>query len=81
MFDQILFGRRLRELRESFGEKQPALAEVLGVTVPQVSDLENGKKGTTLPKFSLICEHYNVSADYLLGLTDEPQPYKRKKTE
>lgn len=81
MFDQIPFGRRLRELRESRGEKQPALAEALGVSVPQISDMENGKKGTTLPKLALICRHYNVSADYLLGLTDEPKPHKRKKTE
>ena len=73
MFDQILFGRRLRELRESRGEKQPALAAVLDVSVPQISDIENGKKGTTLPKFALICEHYHVSADYLLGLSDDPQ--------
>ena len=79
MFDQILFGRRLRELRESRGEKQPALAAALDVSVPQISDIENGKKGTTLPKFALICEHYHVSADYLLGLTDEPKPHKRKK--
>lgn len=79
MFDQIVFGRRLRELRESYGEKQPVMAELLDVSVPQISDIENGKKGTTLLKLTLICEHYNVSADYLLGLTDEPKPYKRKK--
>lgn len=79
MFDPILFGCRLRELRESCGEKQPALADAINVSVPQVSDLENGKKGTTLPKLALICRHYNVSADYLLGLTDEPKPHKRKK--
>lgn len=79
MFDQKLFGKRLLELRTSCGEKQPDLAEVLNVTVTQISELENGKKGTTLPRFALICQHYNVSADYLLGLTDEPKPYKRKK--
>ncbi len=79
MFDQILFGTRLRELREGCGERQPALAAILDVSVPQISDIENGKKGTTLPKLALLCEHYNVSADYLLGLTDEPKPYKRRK--
>lgn len=79
MFDQTLFGARLLELRTSYGEKQPDLANVLGVSVTQISELENGKKGTTLERFALICEHYNVSADYLLGLTDEPKPYKRKK--
>ena len=79
MFDQNLFGQRLLEIRTARGEKQPALAKALGVSVTQISELENGKKGTTLPKFALICQHYNVSADYLLGLTDEPKPYKRKK--
>lgn len=80
MFDQKLFGRRLLEIRTASGDKQPDLAEVLGISITQVSELENGKKGTTLPRFALICEHYNVSADYLLGLTDESKPYKRKKT-
>ena len=41
--------------------------------------MERGTASTTLERFSLICEHYNVSADYLLGLTDEPKPYKRRK--
>ena len=71
MFDQIPFGRRLRELRESCGEKQPALAEALGVSVPQISDMENGKKTTTLERLVLICEHYHVSSDYLLGISDQ----------
>jgi len=79
MFDKTLFGQRVCELRKDHGEKQPALAELLDISVPQVSDIENGKKGTSLERFALICEHYNVSADYLLGLTDEPKPFKRKK--
>ncbi len=79
MFDHSLFGKRLLEVRTVSGEKQPALAEVLDVSVTQISEIENGKKGTTLPRLALICQHYNVSADYLLGLTDEPKPFKRKK--
>lgn len=79
MFDQNLFGTRLREIRKSYGDKQPSIAALIDVSVPQVSDIENGKKGTTLEKLAILCEHYNVSADYLLGLTDEPKPYKRKK--
>ena len=81
MFDHNLFGTRLLEIRTARGEKQPDLAKALDVSVTQISEMENGKKGTTLPKLALICRHYNVSADYLLGLTDEPKPYKRKKTE
>ena len=25
-------------------------------------------------RIALICQHYKVSADYLLGLTDDPKP-------
>ena len=38
----------------------------------EISEMENNKKGTTLEKLALICRHYNVSADYLLGLSDTP---------
>ena len=78
MFDQIVFGRRLLELRKAKGDKQPDLAELLGLSVPQISEMERGKKGTTMEKLALICLHYHVSADYLLGLTDNPEPVNRK---
>ena len=29
-------------------------------------------------KLTMICQHYNVSADYLLGLIDEPRPLKKE---
>lgn len=38
----------------------------------QISYLESGKRTTSLEKFVLLCEHYQVSADYLLGLREEP---------
>ncbi len=79
MSNQPLFGERLLALRTSQGEKQPVLAELLGVSVPQISEIERGKKGTTMEKLTLLCLHYNVSADYFLGLTDDPTPYNRKK--
>ena len=79
MFSTDLFGQRLRIARKSAGEKQEELGQLLGVGKSQISELERGSASTTLEKLSLICQHYNVSADYLLGLTDEPEPYKRKK--
>ena len=72
MFTKELFGKRLREIRKNAKENQDALAAVLNVTKTQISDIENGKTSTTLEKFALICEHYHVSSDYLLGLTDDP---------
>lgn len=72
MFSKKLFGQRLRECRKQRRETQDVLAAVLNVTKTQISDMEKGNKTTTLEKFALICEHYKVSADYLLGLRDEP---------
>lgn len=81
LFHKKTFGERLRETRKKNGEAQPAIAHLIDVSVPQISDMENGKKTTTVEKLSLICEHYQVSADYLLGLTDDPTPHGRKGAE
>lgn len=76
MFSKELFAERLLALRKERGEKQEELAQLLGVSRPQVSEMEQGNKGTSLERFALLCEHYNVTADYLLGLTDERRPLK-----
>ena len=71
MYSNQLFGERLRTLRKQRGEKQQELAEFLGVKPNQIGEMENGRKASTFSKLAQLCEHYNVSADYLLGLTDE----------
>ena len=70
MLNKKEFGSRLREVRKQNNEQQKDLADFLQITTPQISDMENGKKTTTLEKLVLICEHYKVSSDYLLGLSD-----------
>ena len=76
MFHKDLYGLRLKKLRTQTGEKQADLAQLLGVKPNQVVEMENGRKTTTFEKLTIICQHYNVSADYLLGLIDEPRPLK-----
>ena len=70
MLNKKEFGLRLREARKVSGEQQKDLADFLEISTAQISDMENGKKTTTLEKLVLICEHYHVSSDYLLGLSD-----------
>ena len=78
MFDKNQFGARLKEVRKNAGEKQEELADFLGVWKSSISEMESGKKMTTAEKIALICERYNISADYLLGLTDERRPLREK---
>ena len=79
MFSAEQFGQRLREARKRAGETQGDLGRILGVKKSQISELELGTASTTLEKVSILCAHYHVSADYLLGLTDDPKPHKRNK--
>lgn len=81
MYHNELFGLRLRKLRSKSRETQKELAELLGVKPNQIGEMENGRGATTLPKLALLCEHYNISADYLLGLIDEPRELNKKQKE
>lgn len=73
MFSKEKFAIRLRELRKAKKETQDDLAELLGVTRNQVSEMELGKKTTSLERLCILCDHFQVSADYLLGQSDEPK--------
>ena len=76
MYNREVFGARLRELRNEKKETQRDLADFLGVKQNQIGEMENGRKASTFAKLAMLCEHYNVSADYLLGLTDERRPLR-----
>ena len=72
MFDIKIFGERLRAAREQKGISQKSVAELLEVTRTQISDIENGKTGTSMARLVTLAEFYHVSTDYLLGITDDP---------
>ena len=74
MLHKDVFCMRVRKLRKARGEKKKDLADAIGATQATVSDIENGRRATSFDKLAAICQHYNVSADYLLGLIDEPRP-------
>ena len=48
------------------------LANALGLTQNAIGMMERGYRGTTIEKLALLAEYFHVSADYLLGITDDP---------
>ena len=72
MLHKDVFCMRVKKLRKSRGEQQTDLATAIGATQATISDIENGRRATSFDRLAAICIHYNVSADYLLGLRDEP---------
>lgn len=73
MLKKNLFPERLKELRKSKNLTQSEIGTLLNVTKIQISDIENGKKSTTIDNLIILSEYFNVSTDYLLGLSDDPK--------
>ena len=65
-----LFGERLRSLRKERKLKQKEMAELLQCAERNYQRLEYGKTNVTATTLKFLCDHFDVSADYLLGRTD-----------
>ena len=72
MLDLNIFGERLRSLRKEKNLVLADIAKLLNVSTTQAGDMENGKTGTSLQRLVILAEFFQVSTDYLLGITDDP---------
>lgn len=63
--------KRLMMLRAESGETQAELAESVGMSVPAINRHENGNRNPHASTIIKFCQHYNVSADWLLGLRND----------
>lgn len=69
-----MFSNRLRSLRQERELKQSDIAKYLGVSAQSYSSYENGRE----PNYEMLkklCSFFNVSADWLLGLSEYRQPF------
>ncbi len=69
---------RMKLLRSRKGLLQKELAAALNCSISAISGYENGRCEPSLDSLVEIAHFYNVSADYLLGLTDLPNPVDKK---
>ena len=70
---------RLKELREDKDLYQRDVAKILNMSQTGYSQYEIGKNDIPTRILIALSNYYNTSVDYLLGLTDDPKPYPRKK--
>lgn len=66
------FTKRMRDLREDHDMTQADIAKALQVAKPRISEWEKGKHLPSVEIIIKLSNLYNVSTDYLLGLTDNP---------
>ena len=67
--------QRLRDLREDTDKNQEYIAEILGTSQSYYAQYENGKRQIPFDRVILLAKHYNVSIDYIAGLTNDKRKY------
>ena len=71
---------RIRAMREDRDLKQKEIAEAIGITQRKYSYLETGVQQWTDELLVRLAAYYGTSVDYLLGLTDNPDPYRKSRS-
>ena len=71
-----MYRYRIRDLREDNDLTQAEIAKVINTSQQQYSKIENGKSDISGEKLIIVSKFYNVSVDYILGITN----YQEKAT-
>ena len=66
------YRKRLRELREDRELSQAQVGEILNKSQQGYSHIENGRAELKIEDLKTLCSFYEVSADYIIGTTDDP---------
>ena len=70
---------RLRDLREDQDLTQDELVQIQGMHKTTYTNYEQGKREIPFALAIRLAEFYNVSLDYIAGLTNEPIPLDQHK--
>lgn len=67
---------RLRNIREDRDLTQAEVGKILNKSQQGYNHIEAGRAELKIDDLIKLCQFYNVSADYLIGLKNEPKAYK-----
>ena len=70
------YRERLRGLREDRDLTQTEIGGLLEKSQQGYNHIETGRAELKIEDLAKLCRFYNVSADYIIGLIDEPKAYK-----
>ena len=77
----MCFPKRLKELRLRNGLTQNDLANAIEVGRTTISEYESGKIVPKQEGLLRIANHFNVSVDYLTGVSDDPATRKQNESD
>lgn len=68
-----ILAERLGYLRASRNLTQKTVGEAIGITASAVGSLEHGRRPISIETLIKAANFYDVSTDWLLGLSDNPE--------
>ena len=68
---QVRHFTRLKDLREDKDKTQEEIAKMLGTSQSYYSQYEKGKRSIPFERIVELAKYYNVSIDYIAGLTND----------
>lgn len=73
----VMFGERLRLLREERKMGQKEIADLLDVSVSSVGKYENGDRTLSPDAIIKLADFFDVSSDFLLGRSEVREPAEK----
>ena len=70
----MTFNLRLKQLRQRHKLTQSELAEILGLKPTAISNYESKRNEPSFDKLIALSKYFDVSCDYLLGISDACLP-------
>lgn len=72
------YAERIRALREDNDKTQTQIAAILKIGQRTYCDYELGKTRIPVDSLIVLAKLYNVSLDYICGVSDTRRPFPRK---
>ncbi len=63
---------RMRNIREDHDLTQAEIGKLLHKSQQGYNHIESGRAELKIEDLIILCQFYRVSADYMIGLTDDP---------
>lgn len=71
------YRERIKNVREDRDLTQTQIGKILNKSQQGYNHIETGRAELKIDDLVLLCKYYNLSADYLIGLIDNPISYKQ----
>ncbi len=71
------YAQKLKELREDNDLFQKDIAKILNISQQYYSEYENGNRPLPIEHLIKLCNYYQISANYILGLSKDLNHPKR----